>query len=106
MIAQYTQYTAAFSALGISENVQPKISAVLEEFVCDMHGVRHETSVNNARFIIFKTLYSPINEERPMNKLKSSDPACLPPCKDVLQQKMRRTNYVIRVEKCKECQPS
>ena len=97
LMLKNAQHTEAFSELGKNENVESKVSAVLEEFVCDLYGVHNETNVNNARFIIFKTLYSPQKVESPMNKIKSSDPACLPPCKDVLQQKIRRTNYVAHV---------
>ena len=48
----------AFCQMGTSEIVSPQVAAVLEEFVCAMYGVHNETNVNNARFIIFKNLYS------------------------------------------------
>ena len=50
------------------------------------------------------SLYSVIcilqkNEETPMNKIKSTNPSFLPPCKDSLQQKIKRSNYVAHVWK-------
>ena len=91
---------AAFSETDMSENVQPMVSTGLEEFVYVMYGIPNETNVKNAGFSIFSNMYSPKkNEETPMNKIKSTDPSFLPPCKDSLQQKIKRSNYVAHVWK-------
>ena len=87
----------ALSEIGMSENVQPMVSTVLEEFVCVIYGIPNETNVNNARFSIFINIYSTQNKEAPMNRIKSTDPSCLPSCKDALQQKIKKTNYVAHV---------
>ena len=51
---------AAFSEIGMSENVQPAmVSTGLEEFVYVMYGISNETNVNNAGFSVFNNMYSP-----------------------------------------------
>ena len=59
-----------------------------------MYGVRNVEEVNEARLHVFRKLYAPSNSDQPLDKVKSSDPCCLPPCKAVLMQKLKRTNYV------------
>ena len=48
--------------------------------------------VNEARLHLFKTLYEPKRQENPMDKIKSANP-----CKPVIVQKMKRTNYVANI---------
>ena len=43
---------------------------------------------------MFGKLYSPKHNEQPLERLKASDPSCLPPCKSVLFKKIERSNYV------------
>lgn len=89
-----TVYTRAFTQLGSSERIDPEVVTILEEYVCTMYGIKNERDVNEARTYLFKKLYGPGDSDKPLEKLKSADPCCLPPCKDVLVQKIKRTNYV------------
>lgn len=91
------KYLSAFTELGTSESVEPEVLAIIEDYVCSMHGVHGETDVNITRFRLFKKLYAPKNLHCPLGKIKSTDPCCLPLCKDVLQQKVKRTNYVAQI---------
>ena len=92
-------YTQAFSQLGSSKEVDQEVLSLLEEYVCSMYGVKKEKDVNAARTYLFKKLYCPGDLDKPLEKLKSADPSCLPPCKDVLLQKIKRTNYVAHLWK-------
>jgi len=93
------EYISAFTKLGSNESVEPQVSATLEQFVCCMYGVHKVTDMNDTRFAIFKKSYAPRYEDNPIEKIKSTDPCCLPPCKDVLQQKIKRANYVAHLWK-------
>ena len=77
--------------------MRAEVGAIIEEYVCAMHGVRNVTDVNEARYHLFRKLYAATKPDQPLEKIKSSDPCCLAPCKTVLEQKLRRTNYVARI---------
>ena len=49
------------------------------------------------KLVLFRKLYAPTKPDQPLEKIKSSHPCCLSPCKTVLEQKLRRTNYVARI---------
>lgn len=91
------QFLSAFAQLGASEKVDSTVAATIEEYVCCMYGLKNIADVNEARLHIFKTMYAPKRQDHPMDKIKSADPCCLPPCKPVLVQKLKRTNYVANI---------
>ena len=93
------KYTEAFAQLGSSEKINQEVVTILEEFVCSMYGMKNERDVNDARTCTFKKLYGPGDLDKPLEKIKSADPCCLPPCKDVLVQKIKRTHYITHVWK-------
>ena len=99
LMVKNTEYISAFAQLGSSENVEPQVLATLEQFVCCMYGFYKATDVNDTRFVLFKKSYAPRNEDSPIEKIKYTDPWCLPPCKDVLQQKIKRANFVAHLWK-------
>ena len=61
--------------------------------------MKNERDVNDARTHLFKELYGPGDLDKPLEKIKSAEPCCLPPCKDVLMQKIKGTHYVTHVWK-------
>jgi len=79
------RFTSAFSKIGIYDAVDDDVASTIEEYACAMYGVRHTKEVNEARFQVFRKLYAPSNCDKPLDKVKSSDPCCLPPCKEVLK---------------------
>ena len=97
LLAKDRRFASAFGQLGSSRSVGAEVGAIIEEYVCAMYGVRNVTDVNEARYHLFRKLYAPTKPDQPLEKIKSSDPCCLPPCKTVLEQKLRRTNYVARI---------
>ena len=66
----------------------------LEEFVCAMYGSSNIDDVNIARFHIFSKLCAPKDPHQPLNKIKLFVPCCIPPCRPVLLEKVKRSNYV------------
>ena len=66
----------------------------VEKYVCSLYGQGKLSSVNEARLRIFLLKYKPSNSDLPLEKIKGTDASLLPPCKDVLMQKLARSNYV------------
>ena len=93
MMMKNNDFLEAFIKLGNDEVVSNDILKKIESFVCAMYGMKSEQDVNVARFNMFTKLYCP-KKKNVIKKIKSTDPCCLPPCKDVLQQKIKRANYV------------
>ena len=87
-------YISVFQSLGNTPEVSDEDIKTLESFVCRMYGKRKETQVNTARYLIFRKIFSPHDMTKPLESLKSSEPSCLPPCKKVLLEKIKRSNYV------------
>ena len=99
-------FTAAISKLGDTDVIDQDVSAVVEEYLCSVYGARNVSGVNEARLQLFNKLYAPKRTNDPLEKLKTSDPCCMPPCQKVLQQKLRRTNFVAFVWKnAREAKP-
>lgn len=74
--------------------INEKMNAV-QEFTAQMYGVKHCQSVNDARIRIFMKNYGAKEDsEQFLNKIKSLDSNCIPPCWISLLQKILRTIYV------------
>lgn len=93
------RFTSAMSQLGSSDVIDHDVAATLQEYACAMYGLRNLSYVNEARLHFFRKLYAPKQQTDPLEKIKSSDPCCLPPCQKALQQKLLRTNYVAYIWK-------
>ena len=93
------KHKEAFTQLGSSEVIDREVATILEEYVCSMYGIKNERDVNEVRTRLFKKVYGPGNLNKPLEKIKSADPCCLPPCKDALMQKIKRSNYVAHMWK-------
>ena len=87
-------FVTALSELGNSNTLDINVAAIIEEFVCAIYGVYNLNDVNLARYHIFRKLNAPSKNGQPLEKIKSYDPCCLPPCKAVLTQKLKHTNYI------------
>jgi hypothetical protein len=68
--------------------------SLLEKYVCSLYGQKALTSVDEARLKTFKQKYKPTDPDSPLENIKSLDAGMLPPCKNVLMQKIARCNYV------------
>ena len=60
------------------------IVEILEEYVCELYGVRKETDINKARYKLFT------------NRTKLPEPQKLPPTKDALLLHFKRVNFQTR----------
>lgn len=72
-------YIKAFKEIGTSWVLTESVIQTLEKFVCELYGQSSKTSVNDARFIIFK--------------LKFKIDVALPPNSDSLLCHIKRVNY-------------
>jgi hypothetical protein len=78
-------YTAAFFRKG---------KIYLRSYVCNLYNLPLLSDVNAARYKLFMSKYQPSDPGKPLQKIKGLDASILPPCADVLHQKLLRTNYV------------
>ena len=99
LMVKHQKFIEAFGQLGESVVLHADILKSLEEFVCAMYGSSNIDEVNIARFHIFSKLYAPKDPHQPLDKIKSSDPCCVPPCRPVLLEKVKRSNYVANLWK-------
>ena len=86
------KYTEAFAQLGSPEKINQEVVIILEEFVCSMYGMKNERDVNDTRTHTFKKLCGPGDLDKPLEKIRSANPCCLSPSKDVLMQKIKSTH--------------
>ena len=77
-------YLECFASLGSTDNVSENTFHVLEEFVCEMYvkqTKKNKRTVDELRYIIFCQKGGRISYD------------LLPPCRNTLQQHVRRSNY-------------
>ena len=87
----------AFGKLGTSTNVPKAVQTYLNKFTCLLYGQKGKcTDVNVARLKILEGKL-PRTSKQKLQKLKSFDPATLPPCLNELGQKIKRVNYVCHI---------
>ena len=86
VMVKSAKFTQTFGDLGRCDKVTIDTAVILKEIVCAMYGQTKLRCVNDARLAMFGKLYSPKHKEQPLERLKASDPSCLPPCKSVLDQ--------------------
>ena len=86
-------YLEGLSMLGEKTSFDDDGSLV-ERYVCSLYGQGTLSSVNEARLKIFQQKYKPTDPDMPLEKIKGLDASMLPPCKNVLVQKLARCNYV------------
>ena len=94
---KHQKFIEAFGQLGESVILPADILKSLEEFVCAMYGSSNIDEVNIARFHIFIKLCAPNDPHQPLNKIKLFVPCCIPPCRPVLLEKVKRSNYVVNL---------
>ena len=58
------------SDLGHSDKIDVDVAATLEEFVCCLYGLKNIRQVNDGRLHLFKKLYGPKTQKRPVRKDK------------------------------------
>ncbi len=71
----------------------------IEAFVCLLHSKPQITSVNMGRYVHFLDNFKPKKNSEPLKSLKGVDEFLFPPCKSVLLEKIKRTNFVACITK-------
>ena len=94
-------FTACFADLGANQGLSDDeiLGTPIEHFVCSMYGRAKITNVNEARLALFQQNYAPQSAHEPLEKIKGSNPSCIPPCRKVLVEKVRRANLVASIWK-------
>ena len=84
-----------FLELGESWVVSDDLFIAFEEFTCAMYGRPHEKSVNQLRTNLLKEKCGRTKLDPNLNFHMGG----LPPCRDVLEQHVRRVNYQVAIWK-------
>ena len=64
-----------------------------------MFGYSKLTSINEARYLYFKSKLKPKEAAKPLDCLKNIDPCLFPPCKQVLMQQIKRSWFIAKLYK-------
>ena len=82
------QFVNTFNKMGEEDLSDEDIDAI-ESFTCSMFGYNKLTSINEARYVHFKSKCKPNEVAKPLCGLKNVDPCLFPPCKQVLMQQIK-----------------
>ena len=83
----------ALGNLGNSEYISEEVTAQIEKFVCQMYGYPKFSSIDEVRLEIFVAKYRSKKREKSLFA-KNLHSNIFPPCKRVLQEKIKRTNFI------------
>lgn len=95
LLQKNEKYEACFLELGESWVVSDDLFIAFEEFTCAMYGRPHEKSVNQLRTNLLKEKCGRTKLDPNLNFHMGG----LPPCRDVLEQHVRRVNYQVAIWK-------
>ena len=84
-----------FNKMGEEDLNDEDIDAI-ESFTCSMFGYSKLTSINEARYLHFKSKCEP-KEATKSNCLKNVDSCLFPPCKQVLMQQIKRSWFIAKL---------
>ena len=96
-IVKSEEYQDLFQQFGQLPAPSENMMNDMQRFVCDIYGSAKMSNVNDARYAMFRQKYAPKSMLEPLKKLKAVDSTQLPPSYPVLQEKVKRTNYVTTV---------
>ena len=72
---------------------------ILESFTSSMFGYSKVISINEARYLHFKSKYKPKEAAKPLDCLKNIDLCLFPSCKWVLMEQIKRSWYIAKLYK-------
>lgn len=76
------------------------------KFTAEMYGLKNCTNIDEARYSLFCRLTSPKKQRKLLDDIKHLDAAMLPPCKTVLDLKVKRCEYITKIWKhAGQCNP-
>ena len=82
-----------FNKMG-EEDLSDKDIDEIESSTCSMFGYSKLTSINEARYLHFKSKCKPKEAAKPLDCLKNVDPYLFPSCKQVLMQQIKRSWFI------------
>ena len=86
-------YIVALSALAMGE-VDKSTCKLLEEYTAKIYGAKKVMPLNKYGFLCFEKSFGPKKGKGPFASLKGVDASSMPPCENVNQQKIHRSNFV------------
>jgi hypothetical protein len=89
------EVTAAYSDMGAWDDLSENCERILEGLFCKMYGSKDSTDINHVRYNHFLSSYSSQNSFIDCNVGK--DISLLPPCRRVLKEHVKRSNYQCRI---------
>lgn len=90
---QDDRYVDAFAALATGPVDHSTCKTILD-FTAKMYGAKKTIPLNRHRFLTFEKTFGPKEGRHPFASLKGVDASCIPPCEDVVRQKIHRSNFV------------
>ena len=93
------RFQKAIGQLGVNDEVTDEIIDDLDDFVCTLYGFPNIHSVDDVRVRMFEQKYAPNNENDPLMSISGMHPYLMPPCHNVLLQKIKRANFVAKLWK-------
>ena len=92
-LMKHPELVLAFSELGKHDIVPEHVLLKIEEFVCQMYGVKpNDRSVDKIRYDRARQKYRP-NGKSPLSCVKGLDISLLPHCQQALRKHILRANY-------------
>ena len=93
LLQKQEAFCEAFAQLGEKDSVNEDVVLSLEAFVCTMYGKTKMKNVDEVRHAMFQQHYAHKNDKDPLQKIKGINPSSMPPCHQVLMNKIKRANY-------------
>jgi len=94
LMSRSTSHAAALAKLGDENDVTDDLMRQVESFVCELYGYQDQVNVDTVRHLIFQAKCAPKDDSDPLNKIKGLNPSAMPPCRQVLLNKVKRANFV------------
>ena len=83
-----------FGSMSFEQKVSEETFSTIEHYVCTIYGKPKLKSVNESILHIFLKKYKSKFKDEVINCVRKLDGSSLPPCSQVLWQKVLRTNYM------------
>ena len=94
LMEKTSAHAETFAQLGKEKNLSQNVQSGLEFFVCCLYGKPNLKHIDSVRFSLFQQKYATKRNENPLSKIKGTNPSNMPPCKNVLEFKMKRSNFI------------
>ena len=96
ILEKNANFQNSFTALGKEQTISDETFSSIEKFTAEMYGKRKSQFINDIRLELFLERYKPSGklDEARISCLKKMDGSTLPPCHNVLKQKIKRVHLI------------